>query len=137
VVQVKREGGITMEFKNAKGIFLQIADSISEKVMEGKYPPGEKIPSVRDLATEMGVNPNTVMRTYSELQTRGIIENKRGVGYYVNNEAVSIIHKWKKKEFFEIDLPLIMKQIKMLNIGFEELKPYFDSTSNPDKNENK
>ena len=105
MVQVKREGGIIMEFKNAKGIFLQIADSISEKVMEGKYPPGEKIPSVRDLATEMGVNPNTVMRTYSELQTRGIIENKRGVGYYVNSEAVSIIHKWKKKEFFRNRTP--------------------------------
>jgi GntR family transcriptional regulator len=137
MVQVKREGGIIMEFKNAKGIFLQIADSISEKVMEGKYPPGEKIPSVRDLATEMGVNPNTVMRTYSELQTRGIIENKRGVGYYVNSEAVSIIHKWKKKEFFEIELPLILKQIKILNITFGELKPYFDSISNSDKNENK
>jgi GntR family transcriptional regulator len=122
-----------MEFKNTKGIFLQIADSISEKVMEGKYPPGEKIPSVRDLATEMGVNPNTVMRTYSELQTRGIIDNKRGVGYYVNSEAVGIIRQWKKKEFFENDLPVIVRQTKILNITFEELKPYFESTYNSDK----
>jgi GntR family transcriptional regulator len=121
-----------MEFKNAKGIFLQIADSISEKVVEGKYPPGEKIPSVRDLATEMGVNPNTVMRTYNELQTRGIIDNKRGVGYYVSNDAVDIICKWKKKEFFENDLPLIIKQTKMLNISFEDLKPYFESSNNTD-----
>ena len=89
-----------MEFKNTKGIFLQIADSISENVMEGKYPPGEKIPSVRDLAAEMGVNPNTVMRTYSELQTRGIIDNKRGVGYYVSSEAVEIIRKWKTERVF-------------------------------------
>ena len=115
-----------MEFKNTKGIFLQIADSISEKVMEGKYPPGEKIPSVRDLAAEMGVNPNTVMRTYSELQTRGIIDNKRGVGYYVSIEAVEIIRKWKRKEFFEIELPLIVRQTRMLNITPEELKPYFE-----------
>jgi len=137
MVQIKREGGIIMEFKNTKGIFLQIADSISEKVMEGKYSPGEKIPSVRDLATEMGVNPNTVMRTYSELQMRGIIDNKRGVGYYVSSEAVGIIRKWKKKEFFENDLPLIVRQTKILNINFEELKPYFESTNNSDKNENK
>ena len=130
MVQIKREGGIIMEFKNTKGIFLQIADSISEKVMEGKYPPGEKIPSVRDLATEMGVNPNTVMRTYSELQMRGIIDNKRGVGYYVSSEAVGIIRKWKKKEFFENDLPLIVRQTKILNINFEELKPYFESNNN-------
>jgi len=126
-----------MEFKNTKGIFLQIADSLSEKVMEGKYPPGEKIPSVRDLATEMGVNPNTVMRTYSELQTRGIIDNKRGVGYYVSIEAVEIIRQWKRKEFFDIDLPLIVRQTKMLNITFDELKLHFESTINSDKNENK
>lgn len=125
-----------MEFKNTKGIFLQIADSISEKVMEGKYPPGEKIPSVRDLAIEFGVNPNTVMRTYSELQTRGIIENKRGVGYYVNDEAPAIIRQWKKKEFFESELPLIVRQTKILNITFEELIPYFKSSKNSDKNEN-
>jgi len=136
MVQFKREGGLGMEFKNTKGIFLQIADSISEKVMEGKYPPGEKIPSVRDLATEMGVNPNTVMRTYSELQTRGIIDNKRGVGYYVSSEAVSIIRQWKRDEFFETDLPIIVKQTKMLDIAFEELKPYFESTNNLKTDEN-
>ena len=114
-----------MEFINTKGIYLQIADSISEKVMEGKYPPGEKIPSVRDLASEIGVNPNTVMRTYTELQTRGIIDNKRGVGYYVSNEALNIIQKWKREEFFSVELPLIVKQTKILGITFEELKPYF------------
>lgn len=137
LVQIKREGGIIMEFRNTKGIFLQIADSILEKVMVGKYSPGEKIPSVRDLAIEVGVNPNTVMRTYSELQTRGIIDNKRGVGYYVNAEAVSIIQQMKKKEFFEYELPLIVRQTKILNISFEELRPYFESTDKSDKNENK
>jgi len=126
-----------MEFRNTKSIFLQIADNISEKVMEGKYPPGEKIPSVRDLANEIGVNPNTVMRTFNELQTRGIIDNKRGVGYYVNSGADEIIRRWKKKEFFENDLPLIVRQTKILRISFEELKPYFESTNKSDKNENK
>lgn len=126
-----------MEFINTKSIFLQIADSISEKIMEGKYPPGEKIPSVRDLAAEMGVNPNTIMRSYSELESRGIIENKRGVGYYITSEANIIIHQWKRKEFFNIDLPLIVRQAKILNITFEELRYYFESTNNSDKNENK
>jgi DNA-binding transcriptional regulator YhcF (GntR family) len=115
-----------MEFRNTKGIFLQIADSISESVIEGKYSPGEKIPSVRDLANEMGVNPNTVMRTYSELQSRGIIDNKRGLGFYVTDNAIEIIMQWKKKEFFEYELPLIVKQTRILNITFDELKPYFE-----------
>ena len=125
IFQAKGEGGLIMEFKNNKGIFLQIADNISEKVMEGKYPPGEKIPSVRDLAAEMGVNPNTVMRTYSELQSRGIIDNKRGVGYYVSDLAMNIIRQWKRQEFFENDLPLIVRQTKLLDITIEELEPYF------------
>ena len=118
-----------MEFRNTKGIFLQIADSISEKVIGGQYPSGEKIPSVRDLALEMGVNPNTVMRTYTELQTRGIIDNKRGIGFYVTNEAVGIIRDWKRKEFFEIDLQVVVRQTKMLGVTFEELKPYFESNN--------
>ena len=117
-----------MEFKNNKGIFLQIADSISEKVIGGQYPPGEKIPSVRDLASEMGVNPNTVMRTYTELQQRGIIDNKRGIGFYVSTESIQIILDWKRKEFFEFDLPLIIRQTRMLGITFDELKPYFETT---------
>jgi len=114
-----------MEFKNTKGIFLQIADNLSEQILEGKYPPGEKIPSVRDLATGIGVNPNTVMRTYSELQSRGIIENKRGIGFFICDDAVNIIRKWKRKEFFETDLPLIVRQTKFLGITIKELEPYF------------
>jgi GntR family transcriptional regulator len=126
-----------MEFINSKGIFLQIADSISEKIMEGEFPPGEKIPSVRDLATDLGVNPNTVMRTYSELQTRGIIDNKRGMGYYVSNEATDIIQRWKRDEFFYVELPLIVRKTRILNISFEELKPYFTSPINSETDENK
>jgi len=118
-----------MEFKNTKGIFLQIADSISEKVLEGKYPVNEKIPSVRDLAGELGVNPNTVMRSYFELQSRGIIDNKRGIGYYVADDAVDIIHKLKKKEFFENDLPDLIRKAQMLEINISEIMPHFESLS--------
>jgi GntR family transcriptional regulator len=114
-----------MEFVNSKGIFLQIADSISEKILEGKFPPGEKIPSVREMAIDLGVNPNTVMRTYSELQARGIIDNKRGVGYFISSEALNIIQRWKRDEFFNVELPLIVRQTKILGITLEELEPYF------------
>src|SRR5512138_3033491 len=126
-----------MEFINTKGIFLQIADNISEKVLEGKYPPGEKIPSVRDLASEIGVNPNTVMRSLNELESRGIIDNKRGVGFFVDPEAIKIIRQWKRREFFDVDLPIFVKQTRILNITFEELRPHFSSTQNSDNNENK
>ena len=117
-----------MNFRSTKSIFLQIADNISERVVEERYLPGDKIPSVRELAAETGVNPNTVVRTFGELQRRGIIENKRGIGYFVADDALDLIRQWKKKEFFENDLPAFMHQVKLLGISFEELKVYFPST---------
>jgi GntR family transcriptional regulator len=113
-----------MQFQEGKSIFLQIADSITEKVVSGEFPPGEKIPSVRELAAAMGVNPNTVMRTYSELQAMNIIENQRGIGYFVNQDAKKIILKDKKQEFFSKVLPEFLKQAALLGIDAEELKKH-------------
>ncbi|MFT7035550.1 MAG: GntR family transcriptional regulator [Cyclobacteriaceae bacterium] len=125
-----------MEFKNSKSISVQIADDISEKVLSGALPVGEKIPSVRELAAEMGVNPNTIVRSYSELQMKEIIENQRGIGYFVTNKAVQIINDWKKKEFFETELPDFKKKVEVLNISFDELKVHFNNTNNNGKDEN-
>ena len=113
-----------MQFQNGKSIFLQIADTITEKVVSGEFPAGEKIPSVRELAAEMGVNPNTVMRTYSELQAMNIIENQRGIGYFVHPDAQKIILKGKKEEFFRKVLPEFLKQAAMLGITSDELKKH-------------
>lgn len=119
-----------MEFQNGKSIFLQIADTITDKVVSGEFPAGEKIPSVRELASEMGVNPNTIMRTYSELQAMNIIENQRGIGYFVNPEAQKIILQSKKKEFFNKTLPEFLKQAAMLGITSSELRKHLE-TLNP------
>lgn len=116
-----------MEFQNGKSIFLQIADTITEKVVSGEFPAGEKIPSVRELAAEMGVNPNTVMRTYSELQAMNIIENQRGIGYFVNPEAQKIILSSKKEQFFNKVLPEFLKQAALLGITSEELRRHLET----------
>lgn len=116
-----------MEFQNGKSIFLQIADTITDKVISGEFPAGEKIPSVRELASEMGVNPNTIMRTYSELQAMNIIENQRGIGYFVNPQAQEIILENKKKEFFDKILPEFLKQAGLLGISSDDLKKYLNS----------
>jgi DNA-binding transcriptional regulator YhcF (GntR family) len=57
-----------MEFKNSKSIALQIADNLSERILNETLTVEERIPSVRELAAEMGVNPNTIVRSYAELQ---------------------------------------------------------------------
>ncbi|MEX1238623.1 MAG: GntR family transcriptional regulator [Cyclobacteriaceae bacterium] len=115
-----------MEFDNNKSIFLQIADTITEKVVSGVYPPGEKIPSVRELAAGLGVNPNTIMRTYNELQTASIIENRRGIGYFVNPKAQKLILERKRSEFYSKVLPAFLRQASLLGITSSDLKKHLD-----------
>ena len=76
-----------MEFKDSQAIYLQIADHICEQVLLNKWQPEERIPSVRELAVMLEVNPNTVMRTCELLQQQEIIYNKRGIGYFISNDA--------------------------------------------------
>jgi DNA-binding transcriptional regulator YhcF (GntR family) len=116
-----------MEFQNGKSIFLQIADNITDKVVSGEYEAGVKIPSVRDLASEMGVNPNTIMRTYNELQSMHIIENKRGIGYFVNPGAQKIILENKRRDFFEKILPEFIRQAELLGITSSDIKKHIEN----------
>jgi GntR family transcriptional regulator len=70
-------------------IYLQIAEGIRESVAAGIYRPGEPLPSLRALALEVQVNPNTVQRSYDELAREGLIFSQRGRGLFVSEEAKS------------------------------------------------
>jgi DNA-binding transcriptional regulator YhcF (GntR family) len=115
-----------MEFKDTKGIFQQIADNICDKIISGEFPVGSKIPSVREQAATVGVNQNTIMRTYMELQRENIISNQRGIGFFVTESAPQQIMKMRKEEFFNVHLPEFMRELKLLDLSKEELKPLLD-----------
>ena len=76
-----------MEFRETQAIYLQIGDWVCEQVLLGKFKEGDRIQSVRELGVALQVNPNTVMRTYDFLESTGIIYNKRGVGFFVSEDA--------------------------------------------------
>ena len=116
-----------MEFKDKQSIYLQIADYICEQILLGKWPPGERIPSVRDLAGMLEVNPNTVMRTYEFLQGKDIISNKRGIGYSSSENANTLILGYRKERFLETELPELFKTLYLLNISIEELQTRYNS----------
>lgn len=122
-----------MEFKSNKGIFLQIADNLCNQILEGKLEPEARVPSVRELAAELEVNRNTVMRTYSYLQEQQIFNNKRGVGFFVSPTAIALILEKEKKEFLENELPYIVQKIKLLKLDNNDLE---EITSALKKNEN-
>jgi GntR family transcriptional regulator len=111
-----------MEFDSKQPIYLQIAEKIIENILEEKWTGEDKIPSVRDLAMEVEVNPNTIMRTYSFLQDADIIYNKRGIGYFVSPEAFSIVKKIRKQEFINEELPHVFRTMELLDMGIDDIE---------------
>lgn len=116
-----------MEFRDNKAIYLQIADYVCEHILLGKWEAGEKVPSVREMAVELEVNPNTVMRTYELLQTKEIINNKRGIGFFVADEAMSNVKAYRKTQFMDDELPVVFRNMYLLNIGFDELQTRYNT----------
>ena len=94
-----------MEFRQNQAIYLQIADHITERILSGTWSEGERIPSIREMSEDIVVNPNTVMRSYGYLQDLGIIYNKRGIGFFVTENAYRKTLELKKKSFIRRELP--------------------------------
>jgi GntR family transcriptional regulator len=115
-----------MNFKDKEAIYLQIADYVNEHITLGKWQPGEKIPSVRDLATALQVNPNTVMRTYEHLQQLEIVFNKRGLGLFVANDAISRIQTIRKERFMQQEMPGFFNSLYLLDIKPEEILKHYE-----------
>jgi len=105
-----------MEFNSNKSIYLQICDAICEQILSGTLRPDERIPSVREYGAEIGVNPNTIMRSYEKLTADGIIYNKRGIGYFISPDALETVLDAQRKDFLENELPQILKRMKLLGI---------------------
>ena len=110
-----------MEFSEPKGIYLQIADQIRERILRGEWKTGERVPSIRELAVELGVNPNTVTKSYQKLLERALISNQRGRGYFVSENAAERALNEMKEEFMRDELPRIIGAMRLLGIGMEEI----------------
>lgn len=114
-----------MNFTSNKPIYIQIADLICEKILVQIFKEEDRIPSVRELAIDLEVNPNTVMRTYEYLQELAIIYNKRGVGFFVSLNGMNKASEYLKKECMEKDMPSLFKKINLLKITFREIKELY------------
>lgn len=110
-----------MDFKSTKGIYLQIVDNLCQQILEGQLQSGDRVASVRDLAAEFEVNHNTVMRAYATLQETGIFDNKRGIGFFVSENAFDLIKTNEKNNFFNQDLPDFLLKVKLLQLNSNDL----------------
>lgn len=111
-----------MEFNSNKSIYLQICDVICEQILKDELKPDERIPSVREYGADIGVNPNTIIRSYEKLTNEGIIYNKRGIGYFISAEAKEIVLRTQREEFIKNELPDILRRMKLLGIDIKDLQ---------------
>jgi GntR family transcriptional regulator len=114
-----------MEFGDHNAIYLQIADLFCENILLQKWNAGDRIPSVREMAVDIEVNPNTVLRTFTYLQEKGIIFNKRGIGYFVSDDGLKKTKTLRKEDFVNQELPKIFKTMRLLNLTMEDLNTYY------------
>jgi DNA-binding transcriptional regulator YhcF (GntR family) len=115
-----------MNFNENTSIYLQITEYVKEQILLNKWVKEEKVASVRDLASELQVNPNTVMRAYDSLQQEGVIYNRRGIGNFVAPDAVGKILESRKIQFLESEIPVLFKNMVLLGIGFDELERLYN-----------
>lgn len=106
-------------FDNSIPIYLQIIQEMKRKIIRKELAPGERLPSVRDLAKEAGVNPNTMQKALTELETSGLIETERTTGKYVtdNKEQISLL----REDYLRERLEPFMKELSSMGLEEEEL----------------
>ena len=108
-----------MEFDGNKPIYLQIVDVICDNILDGTLKPDGRILSVREYGAQLGVNPNTIMRSYEKLTTDEIIYNKRGLGYFISPDARDKVLAIRRAQFHEEVVPKIRRQMAQLGFGPE------------------
>ncbi|MGV3465970.1 MAG: GntR family transcriptional regulator [Heyndrickxia sp.] len=125
---------MTAEFQTSKPIYMQIAERIFQQIVRGEMVSGEKLASVREMAIQTGVNPNTIQRTYSEMERMGIVETRRGQGTFIT-ENKEILAELK----IRLQTDIIESFVKsMKDIGFSKkeimrgLQDYLSGCDNHD-----
>ena len=124
-----------MNFKDNQAIYLQIAERICDEIVQNKYKEEERVPSVREYASIVEVNFNTVMRSFDYLQTMDIIFNKRGIGYFVSEGAKKKICSLRKFHFIEYEINDFFRKIQLLDIPMEDITNMYQLYVKQQKNQ--
>lgn len=117
---------------SARPIYLQIIERVQMDVITGRYQPGDKLPSVRDLAQEAAVNPNTMQKALSELERSGLIYSQRTSGRFITEDK-ELIHQMQK-ELAAAEVSAFVAHMKQLGITPEEIRQLLAETIEEEKN---
>ena len=109
---------LTLNYRDSRPIYEQIKDGLRRMVVSGALAPDEKLPSVRALATQLSINPNTIQRSYNELEAEGLIYSVPGKGSFVSPDRSADL--WRRLELTE-KFREIAAELRYLGVGQEEL----------------
>ena len=107
------------QFSNEMPIYSQLVEQIKIGIVSGMFPPGERLPSVRDLATEAGVNPNTMQRAMTELERDGLVYSQRTAGRFVTEDHAVI--EAAKRDLAQRHIHAFLAAMLRLGYGREEI----------------
>lgn len=110
---------VYVDFKSRKPIYEQLIENISKMVLTGVFSPNEPIPSVRQLASELGINPNTIHKAYLELERRGIIYSVKGRGSFVSENIDEAVDK--QKDELTSSLANVLRESKDLGLTKDDV----------------
>lgn len=117
---------------SSRPIYLQIIERVQMDIITGRYQPGDMLPSVRDLAQEAAVNPNTMQKALSELERSGLIYSQRTSGRFITEDK-ELIHQMKK-ELAAAEVSAFVAHMKQLGITPEEIRQLLAETIEEEEN---
>ena len=110
-----------MEWNDSQPIYRQLRDLVIERVLDGSFPEGEAIPSVRQVATDYRINHLTVGKAYQELVDMGLLEKRRGLGMYVATGARSNLSDDEQRRFLSEELPAFAERVRLLGLNMNDV----------------
>jgi DNA-binding transcriptional regulator YhcF (GntR family) len=117
-----------MNYSDNRPIYKQITDYFCNQILLEKWAPEDRIPSVREIAVKLEVNPNTAIRAFHDLQDQDILYNQRGVGYFVAENAHEKVKQMKREEFINEKLPGFFQDMKQLGFSCKELEDLYEKS---------
>lgn len=110
-----------MDFKTNRPIYQQITDYCFNCILQGEWQPGGRVPSVRELAAKLTVNTHTVLKALEYLQQAMIIYPRRGMGYFLADNARTLVNDARRQRFYREVLPELFNEMEILGITLDDL----------------
>lgn len=121
------------DWKEDQPIYRQLRDKVASAILEGSLKEGEALPSVRNVAVEMQINPLTASKAYQELVNQELVEKRRGLGMFVVEGARGKLLQGDRKQFLEEEWPEIVARIQALEMDIDDLVKGLSGSNNGKK----